>query len=60
MRVGDMLEKSYQRLNEHSIDVSLYDNIIMAGGNTNIPGYTEYLKHSVIPFARKHVNFFKN
>lgn len=50
-----MLEKSFQRMNDYSIDVSLYDNIIMAGGNTTVSGYTESLKQTVIPFARDHV-----
>lgn len=46
-------------MNDYSIDVSLYDNIIMAGGNSTVAGYTESLKHTVIPFARDHVRLLE-
>ena len=50
-----MLAESLACLNENMIDSSIYDNIIMSGGNSKAENFTENLKNTIIPFARSNV-----
>lgn len=58
LTVDQILHESFDSLNENMIDVSIFDNIIMCGGNSNTSGFTEALQHAVIPFAREYVRIF--